>query len=100
VWIDTEGHELHLSYIESRQIYCHYYEQFALASPDFHHLKQLLADGVNLQICGYDAYQPSGTPDTHYLDPSRPFGHELVLYTMSTTEPDQLLTTRPLHFNE
>jgi len=89
VWRTKDGQELHLSYIESRQIYCHYYEQFALKSPDFAKLKQLIHDGYNLQICGYDAYQPTRTMDEHYLDPSRPFGHELVLYTLLTQDPRQ-----------
>jgi hypothetical protein len=89
VWVAKDGKELHLSYIESRQIYCHYYEQFALQSPDFHRLKQLILDGYNLQICGYDGYQPTKSLDEHYLDPSRPFGHELVLYTLLTQDSSQ-----------
>lgn len=87
VWVTPEKKELHLSYIESRQVYCHFYEQFALKSPDFHKLQQLIQDGYNLQICGYDSYQPIHDLETHYLDPSRPFGHELVLYTLLTTSP-------------
>jgi hypothetical protein len=89
VWVTKCGQELHLSYIESRQIYCHFYEQFALKSPDFHKLKQMIDDGYNLQICGYDAYVPTKSLDEHYLDPSRPFGHEMVLYTLLTIEPPQ-----------
>ena len=89
VWKTKEGRELHLTYIESRQVYCHYYEQFATRSPDFRHLQQLIKDGYNLQICGYDAYVPTRTMEEHYLDPSRPFGHELVLYTMLTMSPEE-----------
>ena len=87
VWIDPEGHELHLSYIESRQVYCHFYQQKALLLPEFQRLQALLDDGYNLQICGYDAYQPTRPLEEHYLDPSRPFGHELVLYTLLTESP-------------
>lgn len=87
VWKLPSGAELHLSYIESRQIYCHFYQQFASQSKDFLRLQQLRRDGYNLQICGYDAYQPTHSLDEHYLDPSRPFGHELVLYTMLTVLP-------------
>ena len=87
VWVTPEGKELHLSYIESRQVYTHFYEQFAFKSPDFHKLKQMIQDGYNLQICGYDSYQPTHDLETHYLDPSRPFGHELVLYTLLTESP-------------
>lgn len=89
VWVKKNGQEVHLTYIESRQIYCHYYEQFALKSPDFHKLRQLIDDGYNLQICGYDAYQPNMSLDEHYLDPSRPFGHEMVLYTLLTSDQSQ-----------
>jgi hypothetical protein len=87
VWITKEGKELHLDYITSRQIYCHYYENFANTSTEFHKLRQLITDGYNLRICGYDAYQPTKTLNEHYLDSSRPFGHELVLYTMLTEDP-------------
>ena len=42
--------------------------------------------GYNLQICGFDAYHvKNATPKTLlkcYEDISRPFGHELVLFTM------------------
>jgi len=42
--------------------------------------------GYALQIVGYDAYTPRATdPDTlyeHYLDETRPFGHEMVILTM------------------
>jgi len=89
VWVTQQGQELHLSYIESRQIYCHFYEQFALKSIDFHKLRQLISNGYNLQICGYDAYVPTGDMDVHYLDSSRPFGHEMVLYTLLMLEPRQ-----------
>lgn len=41
----------------------------------------------NLRICGYDAYEVKENMKIEeyeecYLDISRPFGHELVLYTM------------------
>jgi hypothetical protein len=40
-------------------------------------------NGTNLIIVGYDGYQPDDVNiEDHYLDPSRSFGHELVLYTM------------------
>jgi hypothetical protein len=86
VWVMPDGQEVHLSYLESRQIYCHYYEQCAVQLPDFQKLWQLIADGYNLQICGYDAYQPTESLEQHYLDASRPFGHELVLYTLLTAD--------------
>jgi hypothetical protein len=76
-----------LSYIQSRQFYCNFYEQLASQQADFRHLKQKLIDGYNLQIVGYDGRSMAGvTAEQAYLDPSAPFGHELVLYCMLTIE--------------
>lgn len=94
VWVTNDGQTLHLSYIESRQIYCHFYEQHAIKSSDLHKLRDMVGQGYNLQICGYDAYVPqigvdglAKSLEKHYLDSSRPFGHELVLYTLLTLDP-------------
>lgn len=100
VWITAEG-ERKFTYVESRQFYCHFYEKIALASAEFKELKSKIDNGTNVIICGYDAYPPvsPGVPEAqqhaelaktlekHYLDGSRPFGHELVLYTLLTTVP-------------
>lgn len=49
----------------------------------------MIEDGYNLRICGYDAYDPHHyNMEDCYCDISRPFGHELVLYTM-LTEPEE-----------
>lgn len=86
VWIDIDGTELHLTYFESRQIYCVLYEKYALENPDYIKLRQMLSDGYNLQICGYDAYNeiiPTEKKfEDYYRDTSRPFGHEMVLCAM------------------
>ncbi len=86
VWRDKAGKEHHITYIESRQFYCWFYELFVLMSPDYQYLVEKLDDGYNLQICGYDAYDVTQTVEQHYLDSSRPFGHELVLFTLLTCE--------------
>jgi hypothetical protein len=78
-----------LSYIESRQIYCNYYERTALTDPNFQRLQQYRRQGYNLQICGYDAYDVTQPLETHYLDASRPFGHELVLYSLLVLDNPQ-----------
>lgn len=78
------------TYIGSRQFYCHYYEVLAGQQPVLTRLRGMLDDGIRLQISGYDAYEPlsvwSGSMEdvmmSCYLDESRPFGHELVLYCM------------------
>jgi hypothetical protein len=91
VWVDQEGREHYLSYVESRQFYCNFYERIAVQEPDFLTLQAWLQRGMNLQICGYDANPISGegvdvteSIERAYLDPSKPFGHERVLFTMLT----------------
>jgi hypothetical protein len=75
-----------VSYIESRQFYCHFYEQFARQSKDYQTLDEFLNNGYNLRIVGFDGFDASPEKcDEYYLDGSRPFGHELVLFTMLTT---------------
>ncbi len=88
VWIDQNGQEHHLTYVESRQFYCTFYELLATAREDFLTLKEYLKRGYNLQICGYDG-RPVETNDfeREYLDASKPFGHELVLAALLTVSP-------------
>jgi len=86
VWRTGDEKEIHISYIESRQFYCYFYEKLALASDDFWKILDMGLNGMNLQICGYDAYQPTASIVIHYSDPSRPFGHELVLYCLLTCD--------------
>ncbi len=40
----------------------------------------------NSQICGYDGYHVNKSIEEHYRDVSCPFGHELVLYSLLTTD--------------
>lgn len=89
VWIDKHGYETFLKYREARQIYCHFYELIAKDSEDFLKLKNMINEGYNLQICGYDAYPVEKSLDDCYKDVSRPFGHELVLYTMLMVEEEE-----------
>jgi len=93
VWRTRDGAEHRITYIESRQFYCTFYEGALLggnapAAEAFARLTEMVRKGYNLCICGYDAFQPSTALDTHYLDPTRPFGHELVLYSMLTLTAD------------
>ena len=89
VWRDKDGLEHYLSYIESRQFYCTFYERLASQEPDFEYLRDLMNNGYNLQICGYDAYPIEGTIEEAYLDPRHPFGHERVLMSMLVLEPNE-----------
>jgi hypothetical protein len=90
LWIDRDGSEHRLTYVQSRQFYCNFYERLASQEPDFRRLVELVEDGTNLQLCGYDAKpveREAGESladaiERAYLDASTPFGHERVLYAM------------------
>jgi len=92
IWIDKNGQEHRLTYIESRQFYCNFYERLASQQEDFKTLKNLLDNGYNLQICGYDANRIEGNEpiniliEKEYLNNGRPFGHEKILYAMLLLE--------------
>jgi hypothetical protein len=89
VWVDRSGKEHHLNYIESRQFYCTFYERLAVGKPEFLKIRRLLEQGYNIEICGYDGY-PLEIEEIEqaYLDPSKPFGHERVLFTLLTSRDD------------
>jgi hypothetical protein len=88
IWKNKIGEEKHLSYIESRQFYCNFYERLASEKEDFKKLVNMIEEGMNIEICGYDAHDIDNV-ESAYLDPTKPFGHELVLYTMLTCKIDQ-----------
>jgi len=82
LYYDKDGNERRYTYIQSRYFYCHWYETLAKRQPEYILLIDLLKQGYNLQIVGYDGYPVTKDLYTHYLDPDKPFGHELVLYSM------------------
>lgn len=83
VWIDKHGVEHHLDYITSRQFYCNFYERLVTNHKDFIKLKDYYKKGIKIQICGPDAYDMEIEEiASTYKDPSHPFGHERVLFTM------------------
>lgn len=91
----VSGEARRYSYLECRVFYAVWYERIAVwyeriavCLPEFKQLCELKAGGTNLQIVGYDAYS-EGVVDPLwecFNDTSRPFGHELVLYTMLTVD--------------
>jgi hypothetical protein len=81
-----DGSERHYTYVESRYFYCRQYELLAPQSAEFKQLCDWRNNGMNLQIVGYDGYDVTDTLMNHYLDDTRPFGHELVLYTLLTVD--------------
>jgi len=81
---DKNGKERRYTYLQSRYFYCHYYERLAKKEPQYIRLVKYINDGYNLNIVGYDGYDVTNTLWKYYNDISRPFGHELVLYTLLT----------------
>lgn len=100
LWRRADGTEVRFSYVESRQFYCTFYERLATvagseAAEDLAALRACLAAGYNLQIVGYDGrpvpraagQSLAATVEAMYLDPSAPFGHELVVYSLLALDP-------------
>jgi len=82
IFYDPLGNEHRYTYLECRYFYCHYFELLAGTHPQFQILSNLRKGGTNLNIIGYDSYPPTDNYNLMYLDTSKPFGHELVLYCM------------------
>lgn len=95
VWYDESGEAHKLPYVESRQVYCAIYEYFASRTEDLETLVMCHAEGMNLNIIGYDGndvsrYKGSSLEakfEAAYLDDSVPFGHEMCLQAMLLLEP-------------
>ena len=86
VYYSMSGEERRYSYIECRYFYCYWYTKIAKELPEYKKLRKLLRKGYHLQIIGYDGYPVTESLYDHYLDGSRPFGHEMVLYTLLTVK--------------
>ena len=85
LWTNLDGETHAIDYISSRQFYCVFYERLASVQEDFKYLKDLVEEGFNIAIQGYDAFEMGQTEDeieTAYLSPHKPFGHERCLMTM------------------
>ncbi len=86
IWVDKNGKKHKIDYMTSRQFYCHFYERSVVENPDFKRLCDMINQGYNLMIVGYDGYEVTKSLDEHYRDTNRPFGHELALYAMLTED--------------
>lgn len=78
-------------YIESRYFYCTQYEKLTRHSNDLTLLRLWIHQGYSVVIAGYDGFDygcdvaPDKMADLlyeRYLDPTRPFGHEMVLVAL------------------
>jgi hypothetical protein len=81
------------NYIESRKFYCRQYEKLAIKTKSFKKLEEMLNNGYNLQICGYDGFDISSDVENidelikeYYLDAKKPFGHEICLFVLLITK--------------
>jgi hypothetical protein len=88
VHLTLDGEERHFTYLESRFFYCKAYEVLTRDKSDLRVLREKLKSGINLMICGYDAYALEEDKElyVYYCDTTRPFGHELVLYSLLVVE--------------
>ena len=77
-----DGEERRFTYVQSRYFYCYAYEALAKRTKSFETLTNMKRAGYDLRICGYDAYPVTKSLYEHYCDPTKPFGHEMVLYTL------------------
>ena len=84
--VAPNGQVRRYTYVQSRYFYCHQYELLAKQTADYATLRSKLDEGTNLQIVGYDGYAVTHSLWEHYIDPVRPFGHEMVLYTLLSVE--------------
>lgn len=77
-------------YVAARQFYCGYFDAALPELPEYAQLLDLLSQGVNLQLFGYDAI-PELTPENAYrlyCDKRYRFGHESVIYCCLVMEPE------------
>lgn len=97
VYTDSEGREDRYSYIGSKQFYCRAYESLAKKEKEYKRLRKLIDDGYNINLCGYDANDDVDSEmedlasiiSDKYHDEEAIFGHELVLFTLLTLDPDK-----------
>ncbi len=84
--------ERRFTYIESRYFYCAQYQDLTDYNTELRNLRTKIDQGYNLHILGYDGREVkrrlsekeslSDCLYRYYLDESKPYGHELVLYTL------------------
>ena len=82
--LDTNGRPTKYDYVQSRYLYCYFYEKLVKGVADLATLRSMLKKGTNLQLVGYDGYPVIKDLMFHYTNPAKPFGHEMVLYTLLT----------------
>jgi hypothetical protein len=95
VIVDATGQEHHVSYLESRQFYCHFLWTAIKDTDAYKMLRETGEQGYNFEIVdpdgqGWPARSLAGARQQvieAYLDPSVPFGHGKVLAAALLMEP-------------
>lgn len=96
IFVEPDGKEQRLSYLQSRRPYCRFYSALARRTEAFKELKRMLGEGYNLEI-----FDPDGRPmreaesydetkrllAKEYRALSRPFGHGKVLFCLLVLRP-------------
>jgi hypothetical protein len=89
IYIAPDGTEYHFDYVSSRVFYCTYYDRLARQTESLHKLmKTVYIKKQNIVIAGYDARWEDDEDitaekiDAWYKDPTKPFGHEMVLHAI------------------
>ena len=81
------GDNTKYSYLQSRKFYCKYYQELVGGNKQFKQLKDIIDEGTNICIYGYDARIIDNIItikqiNEWYKDTRQPFGHEMVLYCL------------------
>lgn len=85
IHLEEDGTERRYTYLECRRFYCRQYEKIAKRTKAFKKLRTLIEGGTSVQIIGYDGHACARSRQAifkQYLDPARPFGHEMVLFAL------------------
>jgi hypothetical protein len=90
VWILGDGTLKRHPWVESRYHYCRIYAESIFNSSEFRGLVDMVRAGIPIEIFGFDARlvdcSSAASWYETYVDPERPFGHELVLACMLCAE--------------
>ena len=82
IYYDKYGQPIKYDYIQSRYFYCHYYQQLVSQVREFNIIKKKLQMGYNIIIYSDKGFTENDKYYQMYVDPTKPFKHEMILYIM------------------
>lgn len=90
IYYNKYGQPIKYNYIQSRYFYCYYYQKMVIQNKDFNCLKEKLQNGYNFIIYGSNDYNPNIDYYKIYIDHSKPFKHEIILYILlNESDPEK-----------